>query len=274
MTDQLHLLLEIGPKGKKLAGAMDWPGLERRGKTMTKPWRAAAYVPRYAPVAERSASVRSSSEAAARAVGAHAGQPSIDWWRIAHVPSVIEADPLPDDELELRIGTGGTWALFDGQRPRPARRSPKARGAARERDLIVRHVYASERHNFWRKVAIREPDEVRLTPTGLADFRERFVAAIREYHAEDRPPRKWPLRFLIRRTAQHAMDHRPLGDRGPRAEAERVNQASSWAGEVLVLHLPRMVQRMEGRVADQERQRRVEHPRLPSPSLYSRIASR
>ena len=77
-------------------------------------------------------------------------------------------------------------------------------------------MYASERHNFWRKVAIREPDEVRLTPEELADLRERFVAGIREYHSEDRPARKWPLRFLIRRTAQHAMDHAwELEDRTP-----------------------------------------------------------
>ena len=65
-------------------------------------------------------------------------------------------------------------------------------------------------------MAIREPDEARLTPEELADLRERFVAAIREYHAEDRPARRWPLRFLIRRTAQHAMDHAwEMEDRDP-----------------------------------------------------------
>jgi len=46
-----------------------------------------------------------------------------------------------------------------------------------------------------------------LTAKQLAALRERYVAAIREYHAEGRPARRWPLRFLIRRTAQHAMDH-------------------------------------------------------------------
>ncbi len=34
MTDQLRVLLEIGPKGKRVvASAMDWPGLERWGRT-------------------------------------------------------------------------------------------------------------------------------------------------------------------------------------------------------------------------------------------------
>ena len=123
--------------------------------------------------------------------------------------SVIEAEPLPDDELELRIGLmRATWAFFDDASESVAAPLTKGpRGGGREGEQIARHVYASERHNFWRKVGIREADEVLLTPHELADLRERFVAAIREYHAEGRPARRWPLRFLIRRTAQHAMDH-------------------------------------------------------------------
>jgi hypothetical protein len=221
MTDQLRVLLEIGPKGKRIvAGAMDWPGLERWGRTEDEAIdRLLAYVPRYAPVAER-VGLRSEFD---RGVVPHVvertpGNTSTDWWGIAHVPSVIEADPLTDDELERRIGLmRATWAFFDEASDagdEPLTRGP--RGGGRERDQIVRHVYASERHNFWRKVAIREPDELRLTPEELADLRERYVAAIREYHAEGQLARKWPLRFLIRRTAQHAMDHAwELKDRDP-----------------------------------------------------------
>jgi hypothetical protein len=65
-------------------------------------------------------------------------------------------------------------------------------------------------------VGIREADRVRLTPKQLTALRERYVAAIREHHAEGRPARRWPLRFLIRRTTQHAMDHAwELEDRDP-----------------------------------------------------------
>ena len=221
MTDQLRVLLEIGPKGKRIvAGAMDWPGLERWGRTEDEAIdRLLAYVPRYAPVAER-VGLRSEFD---RGVVPHVvertpSNTSTDWWGIAHVPPVIEADPLTDDELERRIGLmRATWAYFDEASDagdEPLTRGP--RGGGRERDQIVRHVYASERHNFWRKVAIREPDELRLTPEELADLRERYVAAIREYHAEGQLARKWPLRFLIRRTAQHAMDHAwELKDRDP-----------------------------------------------------------
>ena len=221
MTDQLRVLLEIGPKGKRVvASAMDWPGLERWGRTDEEAIeKLVAYQARYAPVAKR---IRRGAEFERQTkpliVERTPGNTSTDWWGIAHVPSVIEADPLSHDELERRIGMmRATWAFFDdaaGASDAPLDKGP--RGGGMERDQIVRHVYASERHNFWRKVGIREPDEVRLSPQELADLREQFVASIREFHAEDRPARKWPLRFLIRRTAQHAMDHAwELEDRDP-----------------------------------------------------------
>jgi hypothetical protein len=221
MTNQLRVLLEIGPKGKRVvASAMDWPGLERWGRTEDEAVdRLLAYVPRYVAVAER---VGLGSEfergATPHIIERTPGNTSTDWWGIAHVPSVIEADPLTDEELERRIAImRATWAFFDdaaGAANTPLTKGP--RGGGRERDQVVRHVYASERHNFWRKVGIRESDEVRLTAKELADLRERFIAAIREHHAEDRPARTWPLRFLIRRTAQHAMDHAwEIEDRTP-----------------------------------------------------------
>ena len=212
MTDQLRVLLEIGPKGKRIvAAAMDWPGLERWGRTENEAVdRLLAYMPRYAPVAERlGLSSEFDQSVMPDIVERTPGNTSTDWWGIAHVPSVIEANPLTDDELERRIGImRATWAFFDDASEASAAPLTKGpRGGGRERDQIVRHVYASERHNFWRKVGIREADEVRLTPEELADIRTGYVAAIREYHAEGRPARAWPLRFLIRRTAQHPMDH-------------------------------------------------------------------
>ena len=222
MTDELRVLLEIGPKGKRIvASAMDWPGLERWGRSEQDAVdRLCAYVPRYAPVAARVGL----GSALGRGVTPYVvertpGNASTDWWGAAHVPSLLETEPLSGEELERRIRLmQAVWDHFDdASEPLDAPLIKGPRGGGRERDQIVRHVYASERHNDWRKVGIREDDDARLTPEQLAILRGRFVAAIREHHAGGRPARSWPLRFLIRRTAQHAMDHAwELEDRATR----------------------------------------------------------
>jgi predicted RNase H-like HicB family nuclease len=54
MADALRVMLELGPKGKKVvAVAPDWPGLARGAKTEEAAMaRLSSYLPRYAPVAK------------------------------------------------------------------------------------------------------------------------------------------------------------------------------------------------------------------------------
>ncbi len=221
VTDELKVLVEIGPKGKRIvAAAMDWPGLERWGRTEDEAIQnLLAYRARYAGIAKRAGCEADFPLIGMpRVVERTPGNTSTDWWGIAHVPSDIEAQPLSVDELEQRIALmQAAWETFNDASERVAAPISKGpRGGGRKRDQIVVHVYASERHNWWRKVGIREDDEELLTPEQLAAHRQRYVAAIRAYHAEGRSARSWPLRFLIRRTAQHAMDHAwELEDRNP-----------------------------------------------------------
>lgn len=58
-----------------------------------------------------------------------------------------------------------------------------------------------------RKVEVRTPLEDVFTPDGLARHRAAYLDAIRAYNAEVRPAWTWPIAFLTRRTAQHAVDH-------------------------------------------------------------------
>jgi hypothetical protein len=214
MTDRLRVILEIGKQPRRVvAGAMDWPGLDRWGRDEAAALATlAAYLPRYAAVARQAGRAEQFTGAQAarmEVVERVTGSSSTDFWGIAHVPSQIEGEVMDEQGLERRLDLlQAGWRYFDDVAARVSeelRLGP--RGGGRSRDRIIRHVYASERHNWWRKVGLRADDEVRLSPQELAAFRSDYLERIRAHNAEGRPARTWPIQFLVRRTAQHAMDH-------------------------------------------------------------------
>ena len=211
MNDTLRTIVEIGKKRRVVAGAMDWPGLDRWGTSEPEALATLrTYLPRYAGVAERAGlGTDFAGSPELEVVERVPGSSSTDFWGVAHVPSQIEAEVLPTPDLERRLTLlQACWDYFDDVAAQVSEELRKgSRGGGRSRDEIIRHVYWSERHQFWRKVGIREDDDVRLTPAELAAHRLNYVAAIRAYNAEGKPTRSWPIQFLIRRTAQHAMDH-------------------------------------------------------------------
>ncbi len=220
MTDELRLILEVGKSRRVVAGATDWPGLDRWGTSEDSSIeKLLSYVPRYVAVAERAD--RAAEFARARdieVVERVPGSSSTDFWGIAHVPSQIEAEILPPDELERRLGVlQACWAWFDDATARiTGELLPGARGGGRTREQIIRHVYANEPEQMTRKVEVRTEREVVLTPDGLARHRTETLDAIRAYNAEGKPARTWPIQFLIRRIAHHVTDHGwEMEDRDP-----------------------------------------------------------
>ena len=220
MTDELRVILEIGKKRRVVAGAMDWPGLDRWGTSEDEAIaRLMAYVPRYAGVAERAG--LGDEVAAARdvqVVERVPGSSSTDFWGIAHVPSQIEREVLSAADLERRLDLlQACWATFDdvAKGVSPELR-PGTRSAGRSRDQIIRHVYYNEPEQFSRKVEVRTPVDVVRTPDGLATHRLAYLEAMRAYNAQRKPARSWPIQFLVRRTAHHVMDHAwEMEDRDP-----------------------------------------------------------
>ena len=222
MSDTLRVILEMGKKRRIVAGAMDWPGLDRWGTSEDNAReKLLSYVSRYADVPERAGLAKAFSRARdIEVVERVPGSSSTDFWGIAHVPSQIEGDVLPAADLERRLNLlQACWAYFDdlAARASPELR-PGSRSGGRSRDQIIRHVYGSEPEQLSRKVEVRTPLADVLTPDGLATHRQAYLDAIRAYNAESKPARTWPIQFLIRRTAHHVMDHAwEIEDRDPTA---------------------------------------------------------
>jgi hypothetical protein len=211
MTGTLRVILEIGKKRRVVAGALDWPGLDRWGTSAEDALaKLSSYIPRYAGVAER-AGLASAFERAlsVEVIERVPGSSSTDFWGIAHVPSQIEREVLPERDLERRrLLLRACWAEFDDIAARvSAELRPQPRGGGRSRDQIIRHVHANEPEQFSRKVEVRTERDVVLTPEGRAQHRREYLDAIRAYNAQGKPARTWPIQFLVRRTAHHVMDH-------------------------------------------------------------------
>jgi len=220
MPDTLRVILEIGKKRRVVAGAMDWPGLDRWGTSVEDALgKLMSYVPRYAGVAERAGKKSAFARAGeVEVVERVPGSSSTDFWGIAHVPSEIEREVLSPTDLERRLDLlQACWAYFDDVAGRVAEElRPGSRSAGRSRDQIIRHVYANEPEQFSRKVEVRTPREVVLTAAGLATHRAQYLDAIRAYNAEGKAARTWSIQFLVRRTAHHVMDHAwEMEDRDP-----------------------------------------------------------
>ena len=156
MTDRLRVILEIGKKRKVVAGAMDWPGLDRGGSSEDDALaKLSAYLARYAAVAERAgmASVFKRSRAL-EVVERVPGSSSTDFWGIAHVPSEVEREVLPAKDLERRLELlQACWAYFDDVAVRVSKElRPGGRGGGRSREQIIRHTYGTEPGQLSRKV--------------------------------------------------------------------------------------------------------------------------
>ena len=211
MTDELRVMLEIGPKGKRVvAVAPDWSGLERGAKTEEAAIaRVQAYLPRYAPVAKLAGmAAEFAAIATVDVVERYPGTGSTDFWGVSFAFSDIDRQAMSSEELERDLTLlQACWAFFDAVRSRVSAEMQKGpRGGGRDRDRIVRHTLGAEQ-DMAAKLGIHTPEGALLTDEGLRAYREAYYTAIRAFHAQGKPARTWPLRYLIRHTAYHTLDH-------------------------------------------------------------------
>ena len=204
----VQVAIEVGPKGKKVvAVARDWPGLSRGAASEELAIeRLRQYFPRYARVAKRAGMML--DDTSIEVVERYQGTGSTDFWGISFGFSEFDRLVQSNDELERELALmQACWAEFDDVRHRVSAELRKGpRGGGRDRDRIVQHTIAVECD--WSPSRERgTSEELPLTGDALRLHRERYCTGIRALHAEGRLAGRWPLRFLVRHTAFHTMDH-------------------------------------------------------------------
>ncbi len=213
MANPLRIAIEVGPKGKKVvAVAQDWPGLSRgAAREELAIDKLRSYIARYASVASRAGlpfDYESPEGFDPEVVERYQGTASTDFWGISFAFSEFDRQAQSNDELERELALmQACWAEFDEVRHRVSAELQKGpRGGGRDRDRIVQHTISVE-HDWSPKLSPGADKDVPLTDDALRLHRENYCADIRTLHAEGRLAGKWPLRFLIRHTAFHTMDH-------------------------------------------------------------------
>ncbi len=99
------------------------------------------------------------------------------------------------------------WAFFDEVRSRVSAEMQRGpRGGGRDRDHIVRHTFGAEL-DWAKKLGVLTPLAEMLTDEGLNAHRDAYCSAIQALHSQGKMARTWPLRYLIRHTAFHTLDH-------------------------------------------------------------------
>jgi hypothetical protein len=211
MDHQLRVMLETGPKNKKVvAVAPDWPGLERGAKTAGAAIeRLQSYIPRYVKVAKLASMDEEFTVIEDVDVIEHyTGVGSTDFWGISFAFSRIDRQDISSEELERELALmQACWVFFDDVRTRVSPQMQKGqRGGGRDRDQIVMHVIRVEQ-DWAKKVGVSVPEDAVLIDENLQAYRDAYCEAIRAFHAQGKMARTWPLRYLIRHTAYHTLDH-------------------------------------------------------------------
>lgn len=212
-----RVVLEVAPK-RAFASALDWPGWSRGARTPEEALDAlVAYGPRYAKVAKRAKAAYSPPrdvsglEIAERLKGGSGTE-----FGVPGAWTKRESDPVKPAERRRLIGLlEATWATFDATARKAigVELTKGPRGGGRELDKIIGHVREAEAA-YLGQLGSRPPpagEEDQTRPMAL--LRTAFVAAL-EDAAAGRPfanPRNtkkpWSVRYTIRRSAWHVLDH-------------------------------------------------------------------
>ena len=183
-------------KGKTwcFATAADWPGWCRRGRGED------AAIDTLLNYRERYAAATGAAlpDSEIEIIGAVDSSYMADFGAPGEIGAWDHEPVSPEEADRQAVLLESCWAYFDSVvagSPESLRKGP--RGGGRDRDPMVDHVREAER-SYGRKLGVRVPPR-----TPWPDQRAVISAAIRANPSEV----TWPLRYFVRRTAWHVLDH-------------------------------------------------------------------
>jgi len=188
-----RVYIETGKK-RVFASAADWPGWARSGKDEASALASlAAYAPRYALVAKLARVEFPQDATEFDVVERSHGDASTDFG-VPHAPAKDEEKRMTPQQIERMVAlTAAAWRYFDqvaGKAPKTLRKGP--RGGGRDTDKIVEHVLGSE-PEYAKRIGVQ------MKPGDRSALLESFKNPNRT--------ERWPVRYAVRRTAWHALDH-------------------------------------------------------------------
>ncbi len=212
------MYLEVGNR-RVFAGAVDWPGWCRSGKTEDAAVQSLLdYGPRYAAVIS-AATMRfapPSDLSAFNVVERLKGDATTDFGAPGMAPSGDD-EPLDKDDEQLVGGIlQACWAALDtaaqAASGKELRKGP--RGGGRGLNAIVAHVVDAESAYLRSVGGTFKLEERADLPTESARLRAEILDTLAARARGEPPPensrrkaKPWTPRYFVRRTAWHALDH-------------------------------------------------------------------
>ena len=206
---RIEVCVEVVEGKRAFASALDWPGWSRSGRTEEAAVRTLLdYAPRYAGIARR-AGLRLATEGHEVEVVDRAPGDASTVFGAPSTVAAVEEGPVPAaGRRRLAALLEACWAELDAVAsgaPASLRKGP--RGGGRDRDAVVEHVVSAE-VSYARKLGVRFRQPAAADREAVRAYRGEILAAVIAGSGPEPPAgRTWPVRYLVRRTAWHAIDH-------------------------------------------------------------------
>lgn len=217
MPPKIDVYLEIGKK-KVFAGALQWPGWCRSGKTEQDALQALLdYGPRYVKAMGSAAKGLTAPAKLSdfKVTERLKGDATTDFGAPGKIPSFDEEEIDSAEAKRLASFMRAAWKKFDktaeDAKGIALRKGP--RGGGREVDAIVEHVFGGDLSYLYR-LGKKFNSSEKTMEAQMSGERRVFLEtlAIRARGEEAEPPGRrtaklWSARYAVRRAVWHVLDH-------------------------------------------------------------------